>query len=243
MLYSKKEMFIGSIFLFSSLFSHAQNTPEREFKKNENSITISKSKIELLPGQKSEFITVYNRSENEAFGFTIEAAKWSQKNGVDTLERSSNVLLAPKTFVIEPKQYKNIRLFASDYELAKKDYSYRLILNQISRELKNNDDTNNSKLKINIKMTIPIFFMSDLFKEHNLLDISTNLDTSKKELHIKNNSSQYIFLKNALIDEQTYKYNWYLLPQNNTTLQIQKLNNSANHKIELVTDRMTLKNK
>ena len=108
--------------------------------------------------------------------FTVRA-KWYQVNGQDKLEPSLNILLAPKTFVIEPKQYKNIRLVASDYDMAKKDYSYRLILNQISRESKTQDISNNTKLKLSIKMTVPVFFMSDLFREHDQLDISAVINS------------------------------------------------------------------
>lgn len=242
MFFLKKSFLIGFACVYFPLISNAQNDSIDKdiIKKPENSITISKTKIELSPGQKSEFLTIYNKSETEAFGFSIEAAKWYQVNGQDKLEPSLNILLAPKTFVIEPKQYKNIRLVASDYDMAKKDYSYRLILNQISRESKNQDISNNTKLKLSIKMTVPVFFMSDLFREHDQLDISAVINNHNKELSVKNNSSQYVFLKSAIIDGTSYKYNWYVLPQNTITYKVEDLKNTDTHTIELVTDRMKL---
>lgn len=209
--------------------------------KIENKINITKTKLEFNKNQKSDFVTVINKSENEAFGFSVQVYKWSQVNGKDEMEKSENIIAAPKTFVLQPKQYKNIRLVADNYPQAVKDYSYRLVLSQISRETtKELNQDGQSKLKINLTITIPIFFYSEAFKEHDKLNIESYVDNAAKSVVIKNNDNQHIFLKKIKIDEQEYTHNWYILPNSKIVTKLPKMENKPNHKLELVTDRTVL---
>jgi hypothetical protein len=233
----KSALFLSlSLFLIPS-FSQDSNV------KPSNVVSISKSRLDLKKDQKSDFFTVINKSDNEVFGFNVQIVKWSQVDGKDILESSNNVLVAPKTFVIKPKEHKNIRFVASDYKKAQEDYSYRIILSQITREKIEEESSGkpSSKLKIKLSMTIPIFFYSEPFKEHDSLNVSAKLDKANNSIIISNNDNQYFFLKDIKINNTNYQYNWYVLPHK----QVQyKLDNNllpdSSSAIELTTDRMTL---
>lgn len=208
------------------------------YKKPDNKIDISKVKIELKKNQKSDFFTIYNRSETEAFGFTVEAFRWSQENGRNKLEKSENIVLSPKTFVIAPKQYKNIRLVAQNYQEALKDYSYRLVLTQVTRQSLEKENTNAdpNKLKVNFTVTMPVFFYSQEFKEADKMNISALVDG--KKLTIANNDSQHLYIKSVNFNSETYKYGWYVLPGNSISVPVGQL--KENSPIEIITDRVTV---
>lgn len=210
-------------------------------KKPDNAINISKTKIEMKKNQKSDFFTVFNKSKTEEFGFTVEIVKWSQKDSKNVYEKTDNIIAAPKTFVIQPGQYKNIRLVTKDYPEAVKDYSYRLILTQISRVKLIEETEKANKLKINLTLTLPIFFYSSPFREHDLLKIETEINDKDKTISIKNNDTQDFFLNSVNIDGKNYENKWYVLPNSEVKLNIKDLQNIKTHTIELVTNRTTIK--
>ena len=231
----------------SSVVEGKNNRPglgveDKSYKKVENAVDISKTRVEIPKGKKSDFITLYNKSSNEEFGFTVEVAKWTQKNGKDELIRDNNVLIAPKTFVVEPQKYKNIRIMAQDYDKALKDFSYRLILTQISRKKINQENVdNNNKLKVNISMTLPIFFFSEKFKEANDVNVDIRFDENKQNLFIENkDTNQYFFINNVNINEKEFMHNWYVLPGTTVSKKVGKVPNAKLYNIEIKTDRETI---
>ena len=214
---------------------------EKAYKKVDNAVNISKTRVEILKGKKSDFITIYNKSTTEEFGFTVEVAKWIQRNGRDELITDNNVLIAPKTFVVEPQKYKNIRIMAQDYDKALKDFSYRLILTQISRKKINQEAVDNNKLKVNITMTLPIFFFSEKFKEANDVNVDIHFDENKQNLFIENKDiNQYFFINNININEKEFVHNWYVLPGTTVNKKVGKLRSANLYNIEIKTDRETI---
>lgn len=214
---------------------------EKAYKKVDNAVNISKTRVEILKGKKSDFITIYNKSTTEEFGFTVEVAKWIQRNGRDELITDNNVLIAPKTFVVEPQKYKNIRIMAQDYDKALKDFSYRLILTQISRKKINQEAVDNNKLKVNITMTLPIFFFSEKFKEANDVNVDIHFDENKQNLFIENKDiNQYFFINNININEKEFVHNWYVLPGTTVNKKVGKLQSAKLYNIEIKTDRETI---
>lgn len=199
--------------------------------KADNKINVSKIKIEMTKGQKSDFFTVYNKSDTEAFGFSVQAFKWTQPEGKDKLEPTNNIIAAPKTFVVQPRQYKNIRLVADDYPQALKDYSYRIMLSQISRQSVEEVVAETSKLKFNLTITMPLFFYSDALKNADKMKITTA--TLGDRVSISNEDNQHIYIQNIKVGSNTQKYNWYLLPQSTITAVLP----NAREKVEIFTDR------
>lgn len=211
---------------------------QEAYKKPDNKIDISKVKIELNKNQKSDFFTVYNRSDTEAFGFSVEAFKWSQENGKNKLEKSENILLSPKTFVIAPRQYKNIRIIAQNYPEALKDYSYRLVLTQVIRQAVEKEDSESNKLKVNLTVTMPVFFYSQEFKEADKMNIVALIDNKEKKLTLTNSDNQHVYIKSVNVGRDSYKYGWYLLPGNSISVPMNDIQEGA--PIEIVTDRVTV---
>ena len=211
------------------------------YKKIENKINISKMKIEIPPGSKSDFLTVYNNSSKEEFGFTVEVKKWKQENGKDILLDSPNILVAPKTFVIKPNQHKNIRIMAKDYEQAIQDYSYRVIIKQISRKDIEQEEKISNQLKINISINLPLTYLSQSFKEADKMNVNARFEEGNKYLVIENKDKQYLYLHDIIINEKVYKHGWYILPGNTIRKEIPNLPISPKYNIELTTDRESVK--
>ena len=224
---------ISLISLFSiSTFAASTIKQEEEMKKVDNVLSVSKIKIDIPKGQKSEFFTITNKNQKEAVGYSVDIMKWSMKDNKNVYEETDNIILTPKTFVLQPNQYKNIRLMANDYNKAVEDYSYRVIISQISRKELKTDDESLNKIKINFTVTVPVFFYSEKFKEHDKVNIVKTLKGNVLEL--KNEDTQYVYFKSVLVDGKEYNKNWYLLPNNTFEINLDKTNFE---KVEIKTDR------
>lgn len=257
MLLNSTKLFMALVTILYMNFSYAidENSTKNEslsgtsnssplIKRIPNSINISTTRIEMKRNQKSTFFTLTNKSETEQFGFSISVVKWSQKDGNDVYEENNNIISSPKTFVLAPGQYKNIRLLAKNYPEALKDYSYRLVINQVARNSIQDSGNGANQLQMKFEISFPMFFYSNSFREHDLLNIEKKIDVLNKKIYIKNNDTQYIYIKGFNIDGKNYRYSWYLLPKTEINLDVVDLidlGQSENHKIEILTDRTIIK--
>lgn len=183
-------------------------------------VSVSKLRINLENGQTADFLNLHNESETEKESFEITLQKWSQKSNTgdtfasgpqEILADTETVLASPKTVVILPKQDKLIRIIVNDVDEAKKDYSYRLILNQLpNKELGQQKNTVNLLFKI----SLPIFVYSDVIKTFEKMSFEHKVvkENGKNYLLLTNKDNQHVQIQDITWGKFQKSVNQYILP-------------------------------
>lgn len=183
-------------------------------------VSVSKLRVNLENGQTADFLNLHNESETEKESFEITLQKWSQKNNIgetfvsgpeEVLSDTETLLSSPKTVVILPKQDKLIRIIVNDIEEAKKDYSYRLILNQLP-----NKEIGQQKNTVNLlfKISLPIFVYSDNIKTLDKMAVEHKVvkENGKNYLLLTNKDNQHIQVQDINWGKFQKSVNQYILP-------------------------------
>ena len=187
-------------------------------------VSISKLRVNLENGQTADFLTIHNESATDKEAFEISLKKWTEKDNLDTydgkhadhtpeevLADTDNVLASPKTVVILPKQEKIVRIIVNNADAAQKDYSYRMIINQLPNREAN---VQNNTVNLLFKISLPIFVDKDNIKtvEKMALTHDFSADGSKHYITVKNNDTQHIQLQEITVGDKKVPLNHYILP-------------------------------
>jgi len=213
-------------------------------------VSVSKLRINLENGQTADFLNLNNQSKTNKEAFEITVQKWTQKDTSgeqkvpeEVLENTDDIIISPKTLVVLPNQDKVIRLIVNNPEAAKKNYSYRIILNQLpNKELGSSTNTVNLLFKI----SLPVFVYSDPIKTADKMAVTHSITTEggKRFITIKNSDTQHIQISSLNIGEQKFSSSQYLLPGISSKIEIPadiKLDNLAANPLEIVTDKGSIK--
>lgn len=187
-------------------------------------VSVSKLRINMENAQTADFLSLFNQSETKKESFEVKLYKWSQKESVlgadgkysapeEVLEESAAVLVSPKTLVVLPKQEKVVRVILNNAAEAKKDYSYRMIINQLPSKEPGAGEQN--VVNLLFKISLPIFVYNDKIKKANEMNIEKSFITEggKKVLVLKNNDNQHIQIQNFVYNKDTkMSINHYILP-------------------------------
>lgn len=187
-------------------------------------VSVSKLRINMEGAQTADFLTLLNQAESKKESFEVKLYKWSQKDAVkgddgkyagpqEVLEESGAVLVSPKTLVVLPKQDKVVRIILNNAAEAKKDYSYRMIINQLPSKEPNAGEQN--VVNLLFKISLPIFVYNDKIKKVQEMSLERNLvkEEGKNVLVLKNNDNQHIQIQNIVYNKDTkFSVNHYILP-------------------------------
>lgn len=183
-------------------------------------VSVSKLRINLENGQTADFLNLHNESDTDKEAFEITLKKWQQKDNLgenfatgpeEILSDTETVLASPKTVVLLPKKDKLIRIIVNDAEEAKKDYSYRLILNQLpNKELGQQKNTVNLLFKI----SLPIFVYSDGIKTLEKMKVEHKIvkENGKNYLLLTNKDNQHLQVQDVTWGKFQKSVNQYVLP-------------------------------
>lgn len=183
-------------------------------------VSVSKLRINLENGQTADFLNLHNESDTDKEAFEITLKKWQQKDNLgenfatgpeEILSDTETVLSSPKTVVLLPKKDKLIRIIVNDAEEAKKDYSYRLILNQLpNKELGQQKNTVNLLFKI----SLPIFVYSDSIKTLEKMKVEHKFvkENGKNYLLLTNKDNQHLQVQDITWGKFQKSVNQYVLP-------------------------------
>ena len=212
---------------------------------NAAEVSVSKLRINLENGQTTDFLNLNNQSTTNKESFEVTLQKWSQKPAekfgeapIEVLENSSDIIVSPKTLVVLPGKDKVVRLIVNKPEEVKKNYSYRLIINQLpNKEVGSSTNTVNLLFKI----SLPIFIYQDAIKTVGKMKIENNIVTQngKKYLSIKNNDTQHIQISGINSGEKKFGSSQYLLPGSSVAIEIPS--NVSSNNLEIMTDKGNLK--
>lgn len=217
-------------------------------------VSVSKLRINLENGQTADFLNLHNQSKIEKEAFEISLQKWSQKENpaykdnkeepmfIDVLENTEDILVSPKTAVIMPDKDKIVRVIINNKEEAEKNYSYRLIINQLpSQEVAVQKNTINLLFKI----SLPIFVYKDPIKKIDKMDIKHTFSKEKDKDYITftNKDKQHIQIQSLEVNEGKSSVNNYLLSNSITKMELPSefsLSNLKSKPLTVVTDKGTL---
>ena len=212
---------------------------------NAAEVSVSKLRINLKNGQTTDFLNLNNQSTTNKESFEVTLQKWSQKPAekfgeapVEILENSNDIIVSPKTLVVLPGKEKVVRLIVNKPEEVKKNYSYRLIINQLpNKEVGSSTNTVNLLFKI----SLPVFIYQDAIKTVSKMKIENNIVTQngKKYLSIINNDTQHIQISGINSGEEKFGSSQYLLPGSSVAIEIPS--NVSSNNLEIMTDKGNLK--
>lgn len=218
-------------------------------------VSVSKLRVNLDVNQTADFLSVLNQSDTKKESFEIKLFKWSQKENLkkedgtygvpeEVLEESNDIILSPKTIVVLPKQDKVLRILLNNNEEAKKNYSYRMVINQLPSK---DSDGEQNVVNLLFKISLPIFVYNEKIKKIEDMSVNTRYYKEGKNniLEIKNNDKQHVQVQNIVYGKERLSVNHYLLPGNITKINVPESFSEKVYNEEFVieTDKGNIKNK
>lgn len=207
-------------------------------------VSLSKLRLTLEKGQTADFLSLNNQSQDSKEAFEINIKKWTQKDNVDgqqktptdQLEDSNDFLVSPQTVVILPKQDKTVRLIVSNQSEAVKNYSYRMIINQLPNKEVGQEKA--STINLLFQVSIPIFVYNEPIKTIDKMNIAHSIEKNngKNYLVLKNNDTQHIQISSIDWGKEKQSMNCYILPGVSNKFELPQGTNS-DASFEITTDK------
>jgi len=116
--------------------------------------SISPIRVDLSAQQRTEALTVRNEASDKEVVVQAQAFEWSQKDGQDVLTATHDVIVTPPVFTLAPNAQQIVRVAMRRTPDAKRELSYRLILQEVPPEAPKNF----TGLQVALRLSLPIFF-------------------------------------------------------------------------------------
>ena len=94
-------------------------------------IRYSPMRVELLPGTKTEAITLTNLSDAKAV-IQVEALKWEQRAGRDEYSPTRDLVTAPPVFTLPPRGTQIVRIAVRRLADPEREQAYRLFFQEVT---------------------------------------------------------------------------------------------------------------
>jgi len=117
------------------------------------SFSISPIRVELSAQQRTEALTVRNESGDREVVVQAQAFAWSQRDGQDVLSETRDVIVTPPVFTLAANAQQIVRVAVRRPADAKRELSYRLILQEVPPEAPKNF----TGLQVALRLNLPIF--------------------------------------------------------------------------------------
>ena len=187
--------------------------------------------------QKSTTLTLESVDENEKRIFEVKAFKWTQdERGENILEPDNNIMVNPKSFILQPNKKQTIRVGFIQPPSAllanKQEEAWRIIVDEIPPVIKE------SSVRFLVNLNLPLF----LGKQD---DLKLKFDLKDNKLIVQNNANSHLQILNLKIVDANKKEVFksdtmsYLLAKKNQIYDLDnlKLTNSKNYYVQLNTDK------
>jgi len=115
--------------------------------------SISPIRVELSTQQRTEALTVRNEAGDKEVVVQAQAFVWSQQDGEDVLTETRDVIVTPPVFSMSPNSQQIVRVAVRRAADAKRELSYRLILQEVPAEAPKNF----TGLQVALRLSLPIF--------------------------------------------------------------------------------------
>jgi fimbrial chaperone protein len=118
-----------------------------------SALTISPVIVELSPTRRVVSVTVTNASEN-ALSFQAEAVAWSQPDGHDLYEETTDLMVVPPIAEIGPGATQIFRI-TTRTPPGSREQAYRVILDDVTEETAT--QPNSATVNIRVRHSLPVF--------------------------------------------------------------------------------------
>jgi fimbrial chaperone protein len=118
--------------------------------------SISPIRVELSGQQRTEALTVRNEESDKQVVVQAQVFAWSQQDGEDVLSETHDVIVTPPVFTLAPNSQQIVRVASRRAPDAKRELSYRLILQEVPPEAPKNF----TGLQVALRLSLPIFIAS-----------------------------------------------------------------------------------
>src|SRR5712672_1854808 len=118
--------------------------------------SISPIRVELSGQQRTEALTVRNEESDKSVVVQAQVFVWTQQNGQDALGETRDVIVTPPVFTLTPSSQQIVRVAVRTAPDAKRELSYRLILQEVPPEAPKNF----TGLQVALRLSIPVFVAS-----------------------------------------------------------------------------------
>jgi fimbrial chaperone protein len=195
--------------------------------------SISPIRVELSPQQRTEALTVRNESGEKEVVVQAQAFEWTQRDGQDTLTETRDVIVTPPVFTMAANSQQIVRVAVRRAADAKRELTYRLILQEVPPEAPKNF----TGLQVALRLSLPIFIAPQSKAAPELAWSSTWLSDGSLQVSAKNQGDLHAqiidftvqakgaaaAMKNSVVK--------YVLPGATTTWVLQPLADAEQSKI------------
>ncbi len=115
--------------------------------------SISPIRVELTSQQRTEALTVRNEEAGRDVVVQAQIFAWSQQDGQDSLSETRDLIVTPPVFTLAPGAQQIVRVASRRQADAKRELTYRLILQEVPPETPKNF----TGLQVALRLSLPIF--------------------------------------------------------------------------------------
>ncbi len=119
-------------------------------------IAVLPVRVELSAGQDRQAITVTNQGK-EGVTMQVEAAAWSQTDGVDHYTPSDDLLVNPPLFTVPPGRSQILRLGLRRPAAGEKELAYRLFLREVPAASQASARRADGKVSVLLELRLPVY--------------------------------------------------------------------------------------
>lgn len=112
--------------------------------------------LEPLPGQRSTTLTIQN-GEEKPVRVQVRVVRWTQVNGEEKLEPTTDVVATPQQTLLQPGQHHIIRIARTARTPIPTEECYRVLVDEVPDP----DEARPSAVAMVVRQSIPVFFSDE----------------------------------------------------------------------------------
>ncbi|RYG30821.1 MAG: molecular chaperone [Burkholderiales bacterium] len=150
--------------------------------------------LEPLPGQRSTTLTVLN-GEEKPVRVQVRVMRWTQVNGEEKLEPTTDVVASPPQAQLQPGQHYLIRVVRTTRTQIPTEEAYRVLVDEVPDPA----DARPGAVSMVVRQSIPVFF-SDANQRVSVVDWSIARRGDQTEVVAHNRGTRRLRLSDIVIE-------------------------------------------
>lgn len=119
-------------------------------------IRVAPVMLEPLPGQRSTMLTILN-GEDKPVRVQVRVMRWTQVNGEEKLEPTTDVFASPPQIQLQPGQHHLIRVVRTSRTSIATEESYRVLVDEVPDSI----EARPGAVAMVVRQSIPVFFSDE----------------------------------------------------------------------------------
>ncbi len=143
------------------------------------SLQVAPTSVVFQPGSKGQALWLSNTGEDTPVRTQVRLFKWTQKDGEDILEPTTDLVVSPPLAELQPDARQMIRIIRTGPIPTDVETSYRVIVDEIPPP----DTEPRSGLRLLMRYSVPVFVLPDT-TEPPKYQLQTSLETQNGVTHL-----------------------------------------------------------